>query len=95
MKKLFVITLLTSVILLFACSKQGKLTTNDRDGKTSEKITPSELTEALLQDRMEQIYQQTSEDFQAEISLDDFEKQLMAFNQGVESYQLQFEEGCC
>lgn len=93
LKKLALGTM-SALILLSACSvkEDREETVSEAGEKTvTERIEPRELAEALLEERSEAIYQQTSASFQAEIPFEDFEELLISFNQGVTGYELQSE----
>ncbi|WP_229683224.1 M23 family metallopeptidase [Virgibacillus oceani] len=57
--------------------------------KKKDRILPEEFNEVFLQGDYSRIYRQTTEQFQQNVSLDDFEQLAESFNQGVTRYNLE------
>lgn len=55
---------------------------------SEESVPPEAFAKAFAAGKFEQIYQQTSQDFQAKVNIEEFEKLATEFNQNVESFEL-------
>lgn len=88
MNKNILIGILGGFLLMSACSPSDKHASGRDEQQEDNYFQPKDLAEAVLQEKSEAIYKQTSASFQEIISIEEFEEVIVSFNDGVDSYTL-------